>query len=544
MPQSSSLTLKARLLLLIALTLIGMLILGGVQLYAQRASQLELHKTRVTNLAESALTLVNHYYQQQQAGTISQEEAQRQVVESLRSMRYGAANDYFFIYDFNGKAILVAGKPELEGQTFLGKKDPTGNLLWDMVVNAGKQGGKVIEYMFPRPGSDKLLPKVSYVGGFAPWQWAIGTGVYVDDVNQAFYKQLGESVVIIGVLLLIIVVVALRIAKSILNELGGEPQYATRIATEIAAGNLSQSIAVKGGAHSLLGSMHTMQQELRSMVERFNRASEVLSTSAGELTQEMDQVSQGARMTAEATSSTAAAVEQMTVSINHISDSAKETETNSHAADELANQGEKLAIDAASEIRRIATDVTSAAELIRGLVERSREVDSMSMVIKDIADQTNLLALNAAIEAARAGEQGRGFAVVADEVRKLAERTASATQDINRTIQAIQGDTAQAASRMDVVTDQVSLGVSLTEKAAEALREIEVGARMTLEKTREVANAAQEQSQASNNIAGNIERIAQMVEESDAAVHSAHDQVRRLDDLAKELHQAAASFKL
>ena len=234
----------------------------------------------------------------------------------------------------------------------------------------------------------------------------------------------------------------------------------------------------------------------------------------------------------------------MTVSIDSISTSARETESNSQQAFDLANRGEGLVTEAAGEIQNIASEMEEAATVVRSLVARSREIDSMSAVIREIAEQTNLLALNAAIEAARAGEQGRGFAVVADEVRKLAERTAVATKDITQTIHAIQRDTDTAATRMDGVRTLVERGVTLSEQAAEALREISGGAQATLEKTREVALASKEQSQASNSIAGNIERIAQMVDASDAAVRAALAQVRELDQLASELHDSAASFKL
>lgn len=535
-------SLRFRLMLVIAVSLLGMLILVASNLFTLRSSLLADHSSRVKHLTESAMTLVDHFFKLQQAGKLSQDEAQNQAKEALRNLRYGS-NDYFFIYDFDGKAIMVAGKPDLEGQMMLGKQAAGGILLWDMLIDAGKKGGGEVAYLFPRAGSDVSQPKVSYVAGHSQWRWAVGTGVYVDDVNAAFYGQLWKSLLMVAVLVALIGVVAGMIVRSILNELGGEPRHAAKIAGSIANGDLTNRIETQQ-RESLLDGMRVMQEGLRGMVERFNKASKTLGVAAEALTQEMEQISQGSRMTAEATSSTAAAVEEMTVSINHISDSARETESNSRTSADLATHGERLAVEAAGEIRRVATDIGSAADLIRGLVERSREIDSMSGVIKEIADQTNLLALNAAIEAARAGEQGRGFAVVADEVRKLAERTAGATQDITRTIRAVQSDTDLAATRMDEVRGQVGTGVDLTEKAAQALRDINTGARATLEKTREVANAAQEQSQASNSIAINIERIAQMMEESDAAVHAAHDQVQQLDALARELDQAASKFRL
>ncbi|PHU99464.1 methyl-accepting chemotaxis protein [Iodobacter sp. BJB302] len=350
--------------------------------------------------------------------------------------------------------------------------------------------------------------------------------------------------VAVVVILAVMGALAMATMRSILGQLGGEPQYAADIALNIANGDLSQQIDTRAGNHSLIGSMRSMQQGLHDMVRRFNQASSTLANASEQLNKETAQISRGSQMTSEATSSTAAAIEEMTVSISHISSSARETELNSHQAAELATEGEKMAQHAADEIRRISGDISSAAGLIRGLVDRSREIDSMSAVIKEIADQTNLLALNAAIEAARAGEQGRGFAVVADEVRKLAERTSGATQDITRTIRAVQDDTDIAAGSMDLVQSQVAQGVDLVEKAASALREINGMARLTLEKTRDVANATQEQSQVSNSIAGNVERIAQMVEESDASVQAAHEQVRSLDELARELTLEAAKFKL
>jgi methyl-accepting chemotaxis protein len=239
----------------------------------------------------------------------------------------------------------------------------------------------------------------------------------------------------------------------------------------------------------------------------------------------------------------AAAVEQLTVSINQISESAHDTERYSSAATTLAASGETRVAEAANEMALIAQQTSSAAGAIRSLESRAAEISTIANVIKEIAAQTNLLALNAAIEAARAGEQGRGFAVVGDEVRKLAERTSSATEEITSMIGAIQADTATAVDTMDKALPQVERGLDLARQAEHSLREIRDGAGTTLERIRDVALVTQEQSAASTSIAQQVESIAQMVEETSASTQHTADSARDLDAIARELGELVARFR-
>lgn len=267
-------------------------------------------------------------------------------------------------------------------------------------------------------------------------------------------------------------------------------------------------------------------------------------TAAEELATNSTQVATASSQQAESASNMAATVEQMTVSVNHVADRALETSNLANESGRLSGEGEIVINDATEEIQNIANTVTEASALIRELEESSQQISNVVQVIKEVAEQTNLLALNAAIEAARAGEQGRGFAVVADEVRKLAERTSVSTQEIATTISAMRNSASNAVSSMTEIVAKVHVGVDKAQTANASIKQIGARARGSVEMVEEIAEAIREQGAATNNIATQVERIAQMSEECSAAAANSAESARSLDELAAKMLRIVAEYKL
>jgi methyl-accepting chemotaxis protein len=350
--------------------------------------------------------------------------------------------------------------------------------------------------------------------------------------------------IIIGFLALSLVI-SQWITRDVMRELGGEPAFAAKVARQIASGDLTQAIKTEPGDDaSLVVAMKQMQEALREIISNIQRAATDVAHDAATMSQASRQVSVSSDQQSESASSMAAAVEQLTVSISHVASSADDALGMARESGSLSEEGNGIVRDAIVEIDKIANAFSETTQLIQTLGEQSNRISAIVNVIKEIADQTNLLALNAAIEAARAGEQGRGFAVVADEVRKLAERTTQSAQEIVTMIDAVQDGTQSAVRGMMQGSNQVADGVDMAGRAGNSMVNIEASSRKVISSVTDISSALREQSAASTQIAQNVERIATMAEENVAAVRDVAHAAEHLEGLAGKLSASVGRFRM
>ncbi|HRF04717.1 methyl-accepting chemotaxis protein [Accumulibacter sp.] len=539
-------SIKTRFVVVLVVAVLGLAALGLNSLYELRKGMLEDRKDKIHALVEVATGVVARFHELAKSGALSEDEAKRQALETVRQMRY-ANGEYFFVLDSQHQFVMHAAKAALEGKSGADLRDPNGKLFIQELVSvaqASEQGG-IVDYSFAKAGSDKAVPKLSYSAHFKPWGWVIGTGIYLEDVDQTFQREAINALIIIALVITVLAGVSIWIGRSVLRQLGGEPADASAIALRIAGGDLGQEInAGRLLVGSLMHSIAQMQNRLRGIIAEIGQLSSSLASSASEISVATDETRHAAEAQANSTSATAASIEELTVSINEVAQNAQLTGENSQAAASCAEQGRALVSSSAAEIEKVAEIVARSSEQIRLLATRSRDIGGIAEVIREIAEQTNLLALNAAIEAARAGEQGRGFAVVADEVRKLAERTSKATNEISTMVVSVQADTELAVGAMGEAAPQVSRSLDKAREASDMLESIHRQAHESSERVQQVATATREQATVANDIAGHVQNIASMTEETNATMHSNAESASALNGLANRLREVVAYFRV
>ncbi|TRO32641.1 HAMP domain-containing protein [Pseudomonas sp. ALS1131] len=338
---------------------------------------------------------------------------------------------------------------------------------------------------------------------------------------------------------------AMSVAFVMSRSIAGRLQQVVEVARSIAQGRLDSRIQ-RGGRDEigvLLDAFATMQERLREMIGQIRVGAGQLVEAAQNISSASTQLSVSTQEQSQAASSMAATVEELTVSINHVADNANEAHALSSDSGRQSAEGGAVIQETLASMQRIADTVQGAAAQIAELGQQSDQISSIVNVIKEIADQTNLLALNAAIEAARAGEQGRGFAVVADEVRLLAQRTANSTQEITEMIKKIQAGTRNAVSNMEVGVQQVSGGLEQASQAGDAIVAIRQASGRVVDVVDQISLALREQTVASQDVARNVERIAQMSVHNSEAVAETSRTAQGLQQLALTLEKQVASFR-
>lgn len=527
--------------------IIFLIIAGSITtglLIQMKRSLLDEKQVMTKNLVDTAYSVLEWYGQQAEQGIMQPQEAKRMALHTIQSLRYGAG-EYFWINDMDAVMVLHPIKPELNGKDLSRYQDPNGIKIFSQFAETVKKSDAgFVFYSWPKPGAVEPIQKISYVKGYKPWGWILGSGVYLDDIDALFWKGFKTSFLILILVSLITLPFLGTVMTSIIRPFS--KLAAMRQQTDhIASGNLTVKLDMSGKDEIglLSGSMNTMVQSLSRTINTLLASSTGIAATVTSLSARSAQSTEGAKKQAEQAQQIATAAEEMSQTITDIARTASSASDMAAGALDSATSGKKAADESITTVNRVYDATIVLSTMVEKLNKRVSEISSIAGVIKGIADQTNLLALNAAIEAARAGEQGRGFAVVADEVRKLAERTIQATVEISEKISLVQSESDETTNSMTKATMEVCQATGSIKNVGSSLDSILDDVHKVRDQIMQIATAVEEQSAASEEVASNIEKTSSIAKEIETTSFAILSDVTVLKQVVEELNTAASGFK-
>lgn len=533
-----TLKIAAKIWILVALLCAGMIGLDGYQLYQRKVDLRQEKALKTRHLVEVALSLIGRFETLEKSGQLSGETARQQAIEAVKALRY-EGKEYFWIQSLSKPAptmVMHPTVPALDGKVLddakfnkaTSEQDGIDGLL---VTVSGKNlfvafndvveraGHGYVTYDWPKPVvgggvSKALYPKLSYVKKFEPWGWVVGSGIYIDDIDEHFRHEVEKQLLIAGAILIVLALLSAFIVHSIYSAVDRTARAMLDIAE--GDGDLSRRLQpeAKGSLTMLAEGFNAFASKIEKTMGQVNQCSSDLGGSSRRLAMVAQHTANGVRQQEDEVRAVHAAVTQMAAQVQAVAENSAAAVAAAQLADQEALGGKRVVEITVAAIEALAQDVTRADGVISQLKTESADIGSIVDVIREIADQTNLLALNAAIEAARAGEQGRGFAVVADEVRKLAQRTQEATSKIQNKIQTLQRDAESAAKVMDASRERAILSVGQANAAGESLLRITQAVNEITRQNTQIASAAEGQASMGEHLTESLAGISSVAQET------------------------------
>ena len=539
-----SLPISRRLWLILALAILT-LILQGAYMLRQIHTDLYAGKSEKTeHVVQSAAGILKHFHSLESAGSLSREEAQKQAMEVVRGLRYDA-QEYFWINDQTPVMLMHPMNAKLEGQNLSGFKDPDGKALFnEMVAITRSQGAGQVDYRWPKPGATDPVPKISYVELFQPWGWIIGSGVYVDDVQVEFRAQAVKAISIGLQIALLLTGLVVLITRSIVQPLQAAVDAMASISS--GEGDLTRNLDTHGRDEltALATYFNAFTAKLRHVIRQMLDSAGSLDQAARSLGDISSEAQRHSQQQAQQMELVATAINEVTYGVQDVAKNAEHASSEMHTAEDQASQGQQNIEASLRQIDQLSGTIDKAVEVIQSLASESTQIGSVLEVIRSIAEQTNLLALNAAIEAARAGEQGRGFAVVADEVRLLAQRTQQSTAEIQGMIERLQGNSEAAVKVINESSRASQLTVEQASQAGESLAQIAQSLRNLTGLNASIASATLQQSHVVEDINQNVTQTAALAHNAAEAAEQSSAASQHLKQLADQLNRLLGQFRV